>query len=135
MGPASSTPISAFTRHNALAHVHVIWLLKPTPLLPNTTTFSVVQLSGNTLSDAARASVSVRVVLPRLLFKKAYAALESESRVAGMRSTDEAENSELAVQLSSGNCDSVYVFPTMRDQIGSVLAFNEAIESSHRLVL
>lgn len=134
MGPATSTSICTLTRQSALTRIHALWLREPAPLLPSSTLLSVVTLSGSALSDAARAGTSVRVVIPRELLKKAFSVLASERSAAGRRSAESADRTEQAVQLQLDDCAPVVAFSTTLDQMGAVLASNEAIESSRRLL-
>ncbi|KAK1867731.1 hypothetical protein I4F81_010233 [Pyropia yezoensis] len=111
--------------------MYAVWLREPTAVLPATTLLSVVSLSVDALSEAARASLSIRVVLPRELLKISFAALTTAGDAASTPSNESAESKELAVQLNLGTYTPVVAFETNLVQMGSVLSFNEAIESSH----
>lgn len=132
MGPAESMPLCTLERLSAEIQMYAVWMREPTPVLPATTLLSVVSLTGGALSEAARASLSVRVVLPRELLKMAFAALTSADGAAPTPLDDSGVRKELAVQLNLGNHNPVIAFQTTLMQMSSVLAFNEAIESSDK---
>lgn len=114
-----------------------MWTPDPTLLLPANTALSVVSLSGQALADAARASLSVRVVLPRVLLKKAFASLAAEKSDAptppagGPESREEVE---LAVRLTLGSYDPAFAFSKTLMQMSLALSFNEGVFSSLNLL-
>lgn len=137
MSPAASMPLCALERLSENVRMHAVWTRELSPVLPDTTALSAVALSGQALSDAARANPSVRVVLPRVLLKKAFAALAAEQGNAATLPVDApgpTEGVELAVRLTLGRYDPVVAFSTTLMQMSSALAFNEAIESSRNLL-
>jgi len=114
----------ALERTAAVTRMHDVWTRQAVPVLPATTVFSVVLLSGPPLAAAVWASTKVHVVLPRALLKNAFAAFTTAAR-SGSGVPD---GHELAVRL--GNHEPVYEFEATLDQMSSVLAFNEGIMSS-----
>ncbi|OSX80075.1 hypothetical protein BU14_0060s0041 [Porphyra umbilicalis] len=108
-----------------------VWRRLPVPLLPHSTIASVVLLSGPALSAAARASTKVRVLLSRPKLKEAFDALAAAERttIGGVPA-----GHELAVMLTLGEHDAVYVFSSTLMQMSSVLAFNESILSSNTFI-
>ncbi|KAK1861750.1 hypothetical protein I4F81_004330 [Pyropia yezoensis] len=133
MRPAARSPICVLVRQNAQTRMHTVWLREPTTPLPTSSRVSVVSLTGSSLSDAARASVSIGVVLPRLLLKEALATSEAEESAA-TTPPGSIEKRELAVRITLGNYDRVIAFPTTLWDMSSVLALNEAIEASRAFV-
>lgn len=133
MCPMATMPLCALERSSTQLRMHAVWTREPTTLLPGTTTVSVVTLCGKALSDAARASLSVRVVLPRVLLTKAFAALAAAKSSAPTPTADARTSSELAVQLTLGSYDPVVAFSTTLMQMSSVLALNETIASARNL--
>jgi len=133
MRPAASDALCVLERVSERVHINEVWARQPTPLLPTSTTLTVVSLSGAALSAAARASVAARVVLPSALLKDAFAALACAGRAAPSPSPDAANNKELAVRLNLGNYEPVFAFQSTLDQMCTVLAFNDAIQMSHNL--
>lgn len=131
MGPAASDALCVLERASGQVRMHEAWMRQPTSLLPPSTTLTVVSLCGAALSAAARASVSVRVVLSRPLLKIAFAELAAAIRAAPPPLSDTTNTTELAVRLTLGNCEPVFAFQTTLDQMSSVLAFNDTIEMSH----
>lgn len=82
MRPSALSPLCVLVRQNAQTRKHTAWLREPSTPLPTSAQLSVVILTGRALSDAARASVSVDIVLPRVVLKEAFAALSAEKRAA-----------------------------------------------------
>jgi len=132
--PMAEQPLCVLVRAGERSRMHEVWMRRPCPLLPPSTMLSAVSLSGSALSEAARASVDIRVVLPRSLLKEAFGALTAAQRVATPATVDVAGRSELAVRLTVGNHDPVYAFSSTLMQMGSVLAFNESVQSSKRFI-
>lgn len=97
MAPAALMPLCMLERLSEQMRMYAVWLREPTAVLPATTLLSVVSLSGDALSEAARASLSIRVVLPRELVKMAFAALTSAGDAASTPSNEAAERKEVAV--------------------------------------
>lgn len=131
MSPAASMPLCALEWLSENVRMHAVRTRELSPVLPDTTALSAVALSGQALSDAARASPSVRVVLPRVLLEKAFAALSAEQGNAATLPVDApgpTEGGELAVRLTLSRYDPVVAFSTTLMQMSSALAFNEAIE-------
>lgn len=60
--------------------MHAVWTREQTTILTTTTALSELNLSVQALSDTARASPSVRFLLPRLLLKKAFAPLAAAEK-------------------------------------------------------
>ena len=118
-------PLWALERTAAVTRMHDMWTRRAVPVLPPTTVFSVVLLSGPPLAAAMRASTKVRVVLPRALLKNAFASLAAATRSSN---GGVPVGHELAVRL--GDDKPVYAFEATLDQMSSVLAFNEGIVSS-----
>lgn len=110
-----------------------MWMRSTTTPLPATTRLSVVSLCGQALSDAARASVAIRVVLPRVLLKEAFAALSSAKRTATLPTGDLPEQTELALRITLGAYAPVIAFPNTLSQMSLVLALNETIEAAQKL--
>ena len=119
----------ALERAAAVMRMHDVWTRRAVPVLPATTVFSVVLLSGPPLAAAVRASTKLRVVLPRALLKNAFAALAAAARSSNGGVPD---GHELAVRL--GDHEPVYAFEATLDQMSSVLAFSEGIVSSANFV-
>jgi len=134
MGPAASAALCVLERASGQVRIHEMWVRRPAPLLPSSTTMTVVSLCGAALSTAARASVSARVVLPRPLLKNAFAALAAASRAAPPPTSGTTNTTELAVRLTLGNYEPVFAFQTTLEQMSSVLAFNDSIELSHKFL-
>lgn len=130
MLPMAPAALCVLERTRGRARLHEVWTRQPVPLLPSSTVLTVVSLCGAELSAAARASVSVRVVLPRFLLKQGFDALTAASRAASPSQSDAASRTELAVRLTLGNHDPVLAFESTLLQMSSVLAFNDAIVSS-----
>jgi len=120
----TTDPLWALERAAVVTRMRDLWTRRAVPVLPATTVFSVVLLSGPLRAAAVRASTRVRVVLPRALLKNAFAALATAAR-SGNGVPD---GHELAVRL--GDHEPVYAFEATLDQMSSVLAFNEGIVSA-----
>lgn len=130
MRPAASEALCVLERMSEKVRLHEVWMRQRTPPLPKSTTMTVVPLCGAALSAAARASVSVRVVLPRELPKDAFSALACAGRAAPSPSSGKANTKELAVRLTLDNYQPVFAFQSTLVQMCSVLAFNDSIQLS-----
>jgi len=128
---AAPEPLWALERAASRMRMDQVWRRLPVPLLPHSTIASVVLLSGPALSAAARASTKVRVLLSRPKLKEAFDALAAAERttIGGVPA-----GHELAVMLTLGEHDAVYVFSSTLMQMSSVLAFNESILSSNTFI-
>lgn len=127
---AAASPLAALLCMNAQKSLLAVCLREPTTPLPTSAQFSVISLSGQPLSEAARASVSVRVVLPRPLLKEAFAALAAANGGITTQLVGSSEKSELAVRITLGDYRPLIASMTTLLQICSVLALIVAIESS-----
>jgi len=112
-------------RAASVTRMHDVWTRRAIPVLPATTVFSVVLLSGSPLAAAVRASIKVRVVLPRPLLKNAFEGLAAAARSSKGGVPD---GHEFSVRL--GNHEPVHAFESTLEQMSSVLAFGEGIVSS-----
>lgn len=132
MRPAARSPLSVLAHQNAQTRLHTVWLREPNTPLPTPSRLSVVSLTGSSLSDAARASVSIGVGLPRFL-KEAFTAIAAE-KSAAMTPQGSIEKRELAVRITLSIYDPVIAFSTTLLEMSSVLEFKEAIEVSRAFV-
>jgi len=132
--PMANEPLCVLVRASERLQLLYVWRRQPTPLLPASAGLSVVPLSGLALSNAARASVSVRVVLPRHLLKDAFVALNKAKGSVSLSSDIAVYKSELALRLTVEDFDPVLVFSQTLMQMSSILSFNESITSSRKFL-
>lgn len=133
MCPAASMPLFALKRLSTTQRMPSVWTPERTTPLPESTKVSVITLCGRALLDAARDSLSGRVVLSRVLLKQAFSSLAAAKGSDSVPTADGPTTSELAVRLTLANYDPVIAFSNNLMQMSSVLVLNERIESSLHL--